>query len=154
MVLATSSVSTKETASILEIMINIHHTSFKELYPKASITPKMHFMLHIPDQIPNFVLQRAAWCMHFEAKHSTINGRNGENLPLSVVTVHQKIVCSKQMSGFKNKNENFLYAGDGVKGTFKRVLSATYPCISGDVRGVLPQNAEVYLAKKCSDPLA
>ena len=32
----------------LESLIRDHHTSFKELYPEASITMKMHSMIHMP----------------------------------------------------------------------------------------------------------
>ena len=33
----------------LRQLIEDHHTKFRELYPDCSITPKQHYMVHIPD---------------------------------------------------------------------------------------------------------
>ena len=32
----------------LQVLIQNHHEKFKELYPDCSITPKMHYMIHMP----------------------------------------------------------------------------------------------------------
>lgn len=32
----------------IAVMISDHHQEFKELYPHASITPKMHYLVHMP----------------------------------------------------------------------------------------------------------
>ena len=102
MLLSISPSVTRETASIIELMISIHHTKFRHLYPKAAVTPKMHFMVHLPSQMRLYGPQRSAWCMRFEAKHSTFKGRkwrNFQNLPFSVASFHQKLMCAQQMSG-------------------------------------------------------
>ena len=31
----------------LQVLIQNHHEKFKELYPDCSITPKMHYMIHM-----------------------------------------------------------------------------------------------------------
>lgn len=41
----------KADAAYLKVMISDHHTMFKRLYPNASIIPKMHYLIHIPDEI-------------------------------------------------------------------------------------------------------
>ena len=33
----------------LRMIINDHHTAFKQLYPSFYLTPKMHYMVHYPD---------------------------------------------------------------------------------------------------------
>ena len=35
----------------LQVLIQNHHEKFKELYPDCSITPKMHYMVHMPRTI-------------------------------------------------------------------------------------------------------
>lgn len=32
-----------------------HHHEFKQLYPHASVTPKMHYLVHMPKQILKWV---------------------------------------------------------------------------------------------------
>ena len=41
----------KDDVAYLRILIQEHHMMFKELYPNASIIPKMHFLIHVPDDI-------------------------------------------------------------------------------------------------------
>ena len=39
---------TKDDVANLSTMVSDHHLQFKELYPHASITPKMHYIVHMP----------------------------------------------------------------------------------------------------------
>lgn len=39
---------TPEEAAFVKVLIEQHHTQFKMLYPNASITPKMHYLIHMP----------------------------------------------------------------------------------------------------------
>lgn len=41
-------------ASYLQSLIEEHHLKFKELYPNASIIPKMHYMVHYPRTIVRY----------------------------------------------------------------------------------------------------
>lgn len=41
----------KDDVAYLRILIQEHHMLFKDLYPNASIIPKMHFLIHVPDDI-------------------------------------------------------------------------------------------------------
>ena len=41
----------KEHIPVLRLLIAEHHTLFREVYPDASIIPKMHYMVHYPSQI-------------------------------------------------------------------------------------------------------
>ena len=38
----------EDDVALLATMISDHHIDFKRLYPQASITPKMHFIVHMP----------------------------------------------------------------------------------------------------------
>jgi hypothetical protein len=38
----------KEDCSYLETLISDHHHTMKLLYPGIHITPKMHYMIHLP----------------------------------------------------------------------------------------------------------
>ena len=135
MLLVTSPTCTKLSACMLETMINIHHTQFTCLYPKASVTPKMHYMIHLPQQMRLYGPQRSVWCMRFEAKHNQIKSRkwkNFKNLPFSVAVMHQKIMCCKQTGGAGQRNENFLYKGDTVHGHKRVNFVHHYPTLEGD----------------------
>lgn len=59
---------TVDSAAYLEHLIEEHHRSFKKLYSDASIIPKMHFMLHYPQQIINYGPLVHSWTMRYEAK--------------------------------------------------------------------------------------
>ena len=41
----------KDDVAYLRILIQEHHLLFRELYPDASVIPKMHFLIHVPDDI-------------------------------------------------------------------------------------------------------
>ena len=41
----------REDVPFLRILLEEHHNLFKEVYPMASIIPKLHYMIHIPDDI-------------------------------------------------------------------------------------------------------
>ena len=45
--LMASEVSADEVA-LLDLLINEHHTTFVQLYPEESVTPKLHYMVHMP----------------------------------------------------------------------------------------------------------
>ena len=47
----TASAIIKADVAFLKVLISDHHTMFKRLYPNASILPKMHYLIHIPDEI-------------------------------------------------------------------------------------------------------
>ena len=40
--------SSEDEASLLSAMISDHHKEFVRLYPAASVTPKFHYLVHMP----------------------------------------------------------------------------------------------------------
>ena len=49
--LCTSRSASKSHVGYLEVLIHSHHQLFVKCYPTARITPKMHYMVHFPQQI-------------------------------------------------------------------------------------------------------
>ena len=39
---------TEDEVAYLQTMITDHHKKFIELYPNCTVTPKMHYMIHVP----------------------------------------------------------------------------------------------------------
>ena len=38
----------EEEVAYVKVLIKDHHVAFRELYPEASIIPKMHYIIHMP----------------------------------------------------------------------------------------------------------
>ena len=53
-------VTTADVITYLREVINDHHTGFQELYPDSPITPKMHYMIHIPEWMLKYTLLYAS----------------------------------------------------------------------------------------------
>ena len=49
--LCTARVASVPQASFLEALIFDHHKLFTRCYPSVSVIPKMHYMVHFPQQI-------------------------------------------------------------------------------------------------------
>ena len=62
-------VLTIATVSRLKSLIENHLKKWKELFPENNITPKQHYMLHLPSQIKSLGPMIRHMCMRFESKH-------------------------------------------------------------------------------------
>jgi len=49
--ICTARVVSDDLPDYLDSLVMNHHLSFKRCYPGASLTPKMHYMVHFPTQI-------------------------------------------------------------------------------------------------------
>lgn len=61
--------------------------TFSEIYPNEPITPKMHMLVHLANQLLSHGPGRVSSCIRFEAKHYVAKRKrfyNFKNLPLSV----------------------------------------------------------------------
>ena len=47
----TAKVISRVSVAYLRALIDQHHQEFRKCYPDASITPKMHYMVHFPQQM-------------------------------------------------------------------------------------------------------
>lgn len=71
---------------LIEKEIYLFFQNFKELYPVASVIPKLHYLVHYPRLIKEFGPLKECWTMRFEAKHQYF-----KNLP-------PKIHCFKNIT--------------------------------------------------------
>lgn len=53
--LCTARISSRAHTGILEALIYEHHSLFVACYPDATVTPKMHYMVHFPQQLAKLV---------------------------------------------------------------------------------------------------
>lgn len=58
-----------ETIDKLKVLIEQHLKHFKELFSENNITPKQHYLIHIPSQIKLLGPMLRHMCMRFESKH-------------------------------------------------------------------------------------
>ena len=57
-----------DVVSYLHVIIEEHHIAFITLYPNASFIPKLHYIIHYPEQILTHGPLVWAWTMRHEAK--------------------------------------------------------------------------------------
>ena len=50
---------TSAIAAYLRQLIEEHHTLFRELYPDRPLTPKLHYLVHVPNWTVRYVCQQA-----------------------------------------------------------------------------------------------
>lgn len=62
-------VLTVATVSRLKSLIENHLKHWKELFPEHNITPKQHYLIHLPSQIRSLGPMVRHMCMRFESKH-------------------------------------------------------------------------------------
>ena len=51
-------VVSKDCVAYLKELISDHHGDFKVLYPGCSIIPKMHYMVHYPETIEKYKINK------------------------------------------------------------------------------------------------
>ena len=136
--LCTSPYASQDSAGQLQQLIMEHHEEFMMLYPHSSITPKMHFLVHMVNQVIQFGPLRHQWCLRFEAKHGLFkkfSWKCFKNLPKSMAEKHQRWM-SYQILGESDTNVKstcFLYAGDvTLEGDSVRV-SDHYPNLEPEI---------------------
>ena len=87
----------ENTVAYLDVLIEEHHTLYREIYTHESIKPKHHFMVHYPKQILTFGPLINCWTMRHEAKLRLCKmvGRFGnfKNICLSIAEKHQRWLC-------------------------------------------------------------
>lgn len=49
--ICTATAIRKDDVPYLKLLIEEHHNLFKEVHPAASIIPKLHYLVHVPDDI-------------------------------------------------------------------------------------------------------
>ena len=98
-----SPIATTDVCGLLKVLIEEHHTAFKALYPNWSITPKMHYMIHYPEQILALGPLIRAWTMRLEAKLHILkcagHVSNFKNITQTISHRHQRLMCYEFSAG-------------------------------------------------------
>jgi len=58
---------------MLEVLTAVHNAEFCKLHADESFRPKLHYLIHYPDQMLNFGPLRNHWCMRFESKNGFLS---------------------------------------------------------------------------------
>ena len=95
-------VVTEGMASSLKLIIVEHHTLFRSLYP-SSFIPKLHFLIHYPEQMLQLGPMTRTWTIRHEAKLNFFKQTTGvssfKNITLSLASHHQRLACYEMASG-------------------------------------------------------
>lgn len=149
--LCTSTYCSRQTASLLRVIIAKYLYEFQRLYPHASFIPKMHYLVHLPDQMLEYGPLRHLWCMRFEGKNGFFKvkkWRNFRNLPYSLAKYHQLHMLHRQTGSGCSTNENFLYAGDVVASGSEVKFDSLFPDLAIVAETVTGHNVEnVYVTQ-------
>lgn len=106
------------TPAELSRLVYSVYKHFGRLYPNVPRKPKMHYLLHLSEQMMLFGPLRSQNTFRFEGKHGffkSIGWRNFKNLPMSMLEKQQLLLCSKLTLAHGNPNPEFLRRDDFVK---------------------------------------
>jgi len=134
--LCTTPYCSRETASLLRILIALYLQEFKVIHPNASFLPKMHYMVHFPQQMLHLGPLRHHWCMRYEGKNGFFKlkkYKNFKNLPLTMAKHHQLYMCYKQAAPGRGPNLHYLYDGDDVKEGAEVSWAVLYPDLQNEL---------------------
>lgn len=115
-ILTSFSISPDDCA-LLSTLIEDHHIHFKAAYPDVHLTPKFHYLVHLPQQILRFGPPRAVWCMRFEGKNGDFKdriGNNFKNIPFSMAYNHQLSLCHRLLHLEGQPSPPFWNPGDDI----------------------------------------
>ena len=123
--LCTSHTCSYNAVAYLKTLIEEHHSMSVSAYPHAQIIPKMHFLVHYPEQILRFGPLIHSWTLRHEAKlklHKQVaKFGNFKNVCFSVALKHERWLCYQLQSS--------LYLTDDlvIGGLCKSVSAAAEP---------------------------
>ena len=107
----------------LRDVIELHLKTFKELFPLKNIIPKMHYLIHIPDQILHLGPLIRHSCMRFEARHAYFKDiaplQNFKNICLSLAERYQLDDCANLCND--NPNHHPIFQTEKKLGPVKKL---------------------------------
>lgn len=131
--IAFSPTATLDTGGELEVLVGHYLSHFKRLYPNKSKTPKMHFLLHLINQVEFGPLKYCS-VIRMEAKHNFFkqhSWKNFKNLPLSLAVKHQKNLCFELGDC---QNSTYLVKIDEMKEGSAFVFDDCFPHLQNEFR--------------------
>ena len=119
--------SDSESVEQLSDLIHLFGTKWRLLYPQSKIKPKMHYLVHLVDDMKEFGCLHGMTCLQYEAKHGWFKDqriRNFKNLPLSLRKKHELYMGHKMIDINGRPSPNYLYSGDEIdEGTVTSVIA-------------------------------
>ena len=88
----------REDLAYIEQKIEALRICINEHFPRITVTPKFHYLIHYPTMMTRFGPLRNLWCMRFEAKHQYFKSvaasvGNFVNIAHTLATRHQMLQC-------------------------------------------------------------
>ena len=118
-----SPVTSNARVQELRDAIELHLKTFKELFPLKNINPKMHYLIHIPDQILHLSPLIRHSCMRFEARHAYFKDiaplQNFKNICLSLAERYQIDDCANLSND--NPNHHPIFQTEKQHGAVKKL---------------------------------
>ena len=95
--IAMAPILSRNSVDYLCVLIEEHHTLFRQLYPDESFIPKLHYMVHYPRQLLMFGPLVHSWTMRYESKLRVLKriskvGLNFKNICQTVARRHQHLL--------------------------------------------------------------
>jgi len=95
-----SPVFSEGLCSLLKLLIAENHSKFVSLYGVEACIPKMHFLVHYPDQIQADAPMVRTWTIRHEAKLNFFKQASHlANVAFALANPHQRWMCYEQSSG-------------------------------------------------------
>lgn len=114
------------TVSNLKVLIEQHLKHMKELFPEINITPKHHYLIHIPSQIKMLGPKVRHMCMRYESKHCFFkkgsSKLNFKNVCKSLVKHSQMYECCQNA----NTLDHPIFYKEQELGPASEVKNMTY----------------------------
>lgn len=109
--LVASPIVDSNTSGELSLLIDFYINEFTRLHPQINLTPKTHYMRHIPQQIRYFGPGRGQWALRFESKHSQFKKHkltNYRNVSKTLTYRAQRLQCFDMFTTGGTKCPNYF----------------------------------------------
>ena len=131
----------EETIEHLKQLISQHLLKFKELFPEKNITPKQHYLLHIPGMIRLLGPMTRSACFTFESAHRYFKDlagkQNFKNLPLSLAKRHQFEDCCNFGDADECPSSHPLFATERKYAGLREVSAEKLTICSRDLKNLV-----------------
>ena len=117
-ILCTSKYIDHDTPANVELLITHYLWGLWCLIPRMHLTPKCHYLQHVPEQLRRFGLGQGTWTLRFEAKHSEFKANklmNFKNVPKTLAFRCQFMMAYDMLRSDGQKGNTFFYQGDEVE---------------------------------------
>ena len=115
-----------QTINKLKSLIEQHLKHMKNLFPDNNITPKQHYLIHVPSQIKLLGPMVRHMCMRFESKHCFFkqwaSKLNFKNVCKSLIKHNQMYECCQNVSS----SEHPIFSNDCTLGPISEIRNMSY----------------------------